>query len=139
MKSRSEWRGNARLAENAARSGTLLERLETVLQKIEHHPGDAPVAVSAGFLRWVAWEAENLSADADDTDGLRAQIEHLSREVEDARQAAMQLHAFSSRLSEQLQLAETRNAALNHSITVLRQELDENDGVTVKARTKSRR
>lgn len=139
MKPRSEWRGYAQLPENAASSGPLVERMHNVLQRIEHFPGDAPVAVSAAFLRWIALEAEHIAAAAADTDNLRAQVEQLSYEAEDARQAAMQLHAFSSKLSEQLHLAETRNVALNHTLEILQQELEDNGGVTMKAQTRSRR
>lgn len=114
-------RGLSRLPEVASAEGeSLPERLEGVLRRIEDHPGDAPVAVSAGFLRWVAQNAREISNDAAE---LRDQLDSLSREYEETREAAERLKVHYDRATEQLHLADVRVSTLSDRVTKLRAEI----------------
>lgn len=116
-------RGVFPTVENTASAGaTLTERLQSVLGRIQDRPGDAPVVVSAGFLRWVA-EASTESAAKSDAAELLGQIEKLTRERDEARDSALQSKAQSDRMSEQLQLANVRVATLTERVAKLREAL----------------
>jgi uncharacterized coiled-coil DUF342 family protein len=116
-------RGVIQTAEAATAAGvTLSERLQSVLRRIEDRPGDAPVVVSAGFLRWIADASTETAANSDVAE-LYNQIEKLTRERDDARESVVQIKAQSDRVSEQLRLADVRVASLTERVAKLRQAL----------------
>ena len=126
MKDRSVGRGLSQLPEAARTDGdSLPDRLEGVLRRIEDRPGDAPVAVSAGFLRWVAQNAREISTDAAE---LREQLDILSREYEETRESAERLKAHYDRATEQLHLADVRVSTLTDRVAKLRAEIASNSG-----------
>ena len=121
MSDRSLGRGPSQMPEAAWTDGeSLPERLEGVLRRIEDHPGDAPVAVSAGFLRWVAQNAREIATDAAE---LRDQLDTLSRDYDETREAATRLKAHYDRATEALQLADVRVSTLTDRVAKLRAEL----------------
>lgn len=121
MIDRSVGRGLSQMPEAGRAEGdSLPERLESVLRRIEDHPGDAPVAVSAAFLRWVAHNAREIATDAAE---LRDQLDTLTREYDETREAATRLKAHYDRASEALQLADVRVATLTDRVAKLRSEL----------------
>lgn len=121
MIDRSVGRGLPQLPEVAVTDGdSLPDRLEGVIRRIEDRPGDAPVAVSAGFLRWAAQNAREIAKDAAE---LREQIETLTRDYNETREAAARLKAHYDRASEALQLADARATTLNERVAKLRAEL----------------
>ena len=129
MVDRSVRRGLSQLPEAAKTDGdSLPERLEGVLRRIEDRPGDAPVAVSAGFLRWAAKSAREISKDAVE---MRDQLETLTREYEEAREAAERMKAHYERTAEQLQMADVRVKTLTDRISKLRSEIAANTGKPV--------
>jgi uncharacterized coiled-coil DUF342 family protein len=101
---------------------TLTERLQSVIQRIEDRPGDAPIVVSAGFMRWIA-DASAETAAKSDVAELHSQIEKLTRERDEARESAVQIKTHSDRVSEQLKLADVRVATLTERIAKLREAL----------------
>ncbi len=114
-------RGLSQLPEAARTDGdSLPDRLEGVLRRIEDHPGDAPVAVSAGFLRWMAQSAREIANDAAE---LRDQLDTLNRDYDETREAATRLKAHYDRASEALQLADVRVSTLTDRVAKLRAEL----------------
>jgi len=136
MIDRSVGRGLSQLPEAARTDGdSLPDRLEGVLRRIEDQPGDAPVAVSAGFLRWAAQSAREIANDAAE---LRDQINTLSREYDETREAATRLKAHYDRASDALQLADVRVAKLTDRIAKLRTELAAATGKPVSTSRKKR-
>ena len=107
---------------DATASATLAERLQSVLRRNQNRTGDAPVAVSAGFLRWVA-DASTESSSKSDLAELKSQIAKLTHERDEARASVIQTKAHSDRVSEQLQLADVRVASLTARVAKLREAL----------------
>ena len=105
-----------------AATATLTERLQSVIQRIEDRPGDYPVVVSAGFLRWIADASAETAAKGDMAE-LHSQIEKLTRERDEARESAAQIKTHSDRVSEQLKLADIRVATLTERLAKLREAL----------------
>ena len=101
---------------------TLTERLQSIIQRIEDRPGDYPVVVSAGFLRWIADTSAETAAKSDVAE-LHSQIERLTRERDEARESAAQIKTHSERVSEQMKLADVRVATLTGRIAKLREAL----------------
>ena len=129
-------RGLSQMPEVARSEGdSLPERLESVLRRIEDHPGDAPVAVSAGFLRWVAENAREIATVAAE---LRDQLDNLSRDYDETREAATRLKAHYDRATEALQLADVRVSTLTDRVAKLRAELAAATGKPVPANRKKR-
>lgn len=134
MIDRSVGRGLSQMPEAARTDGdSLPERLEGVLRRIEDRPGDAPVAVSAGFLRWVAENARDIAFDAAE---LREQLELITREYDETREAAERLKAHYDRASEALKLADVRVATLTERVAKLRTEIAAITGKPAAARKK---
>jgi len=134
MIDRSVGRGLSQLPEAARTDGdSLPDRLEGVLRRIEDHPGDAPVAVSAGFLRWMAQNAREIASDAAE---LRDQLDTLTRDYDETREAATRLKAHYDRASEALKLADVRVSTLTDRIAKLRAELAAATGKPVTTRKK---
>jgi phage shock protein A len=137
MIDRSVGRGLSQLPEAARTEGTTLpDRLEGVLRRIEDRPGDAPVAVSAGFLRWVAQNAREIATDAAE---LRDQLDVLSREYDETREAAERLKAHYDRATEQLHLADVRVSTLTERVTKLRAEIAAITGKPVTSTSRKKR
>lgn len=129
MTDHSVGRGLSKLPEAARADGdSLLERLEGILRRIQDHPGDAPVAVSAGFLRWAAKNAREIATDASE---LREQFDSLVREYEETRESAERLKAHYERATEKLQLADDRVSGLTDLVAKLRAELSSATGKPV--------
>lgn len=137
MIDRSLGRGIPQLPEAAKTEGdTLPDKLEGVLSRIEEHPGDAPVAVSAGFLRWAARHARELSTEASE---MREQLATLTRDYNETRAASERLQAHHERSNEQLRLAEVRVSALTERVTKLRAEIASITGRPVTSTSRRKR
>lgn len=137
MSNRPAGRGLPKMQEaDVMGEGSLPEKLESVLKRIEDRPGDAPVAVSAGFLRWVATSASDIAMDATE---LRDQLALLTREHAEAREAADRLKAHNDRASELLKLADTRIKSLTDRIAKLRAELAAITGKPTSSTRRSRK
>ena len=122
--------------ENTTSAGaTLSERLQSVLRRIQDRSGDAPVVVSAGFLRWIADASADTAAKSDAAE-LHSRIEQLTRERDEARDSALQIKAHSDRVSEQLQLADVRVATLTKRVATLREALAVMTGKPASTRNK---
>lgn len=100
-------------------NATLSERMQSVLRRLEDRPGDAPVVVSVGFLRWIA-EASAEKTSNNNVAELHNQIKRLTHELDDARESAAEMKARSDRVIEQLQLADIRSASLTKRVAKLR-------------------
>jgi F0F1-type ATP synthase epsilon subunit len=137
MIDRSVGRGLSQLPEAARTDGdSLPDRLEGVLRRIEDHPGDAPVAVSAGFLRWAAKNAREIATDASE---LREQLDTLMREYEETRESAERLKAHYERATEQLQMADVRVSTLSDRVSKLRAEIASLTGKPVTSTSRKKR
>jgi septal ring factor EnvC (AmiA/AmiB activator) len=116
-------RGVFPTVENTAAAGaTLNERLQSVLRRVQDRPGDAPIVVSAGFLRWIA-DASAASASKHDVAELQSQIDRLTRERDEVLETVAQVKAHSDRVTEQLHLADVRVATLSKRVATLREAL----------------
>lgn len=137
MIDRSVGRGLSQLPEAARTDGdSLPDRLEGVLRRIENHPGDAPVAVSAGFLRWAAKNAREIATDASE---LREQLDTLIREHDETREAAERLKVHYERATEQLKLADVRVSTLSDRVAKLRAEIASLTGKPVTSTSRKKR
>ena len=115
-------RGTFPTTEVPGTGDTLTERLQSVLCRIQDRPGDTPVVVSAGFLRWIA-DMTAKSENKSDIAELHGQLETLTRERDEARESAAHAKAQIERLSEQLQLANVHVASLTKHVTKFREAI----------------
>lgn len=111
---------------------TITERLQSVLGRIQDRPGDAPVVVSAAFLRWIA-EASIEAVSRNDITDLHSQIEKLTRERDEALESVIEIKAHSDHVTQQLKLADVRVAALSARVAKLRETLADINGNTAVA------
>lgn len=137
MIDRSAGRGLSQLPEAARTDGeSLPDRLDGILHRIQDRPGDAPIAVSAGFLRWAAKNAREIATDAAE---MREQLDTLTHEYDETREAAERLKSHYDRASEQLRLADVRVSTLSERVTKLRAEIAALTGKPVTSTSRKKR